>query len=292
MSTLRNEPYGLYKILNLDKSASMSDIKKQYRKLAMKWHPDKNMDNAEEATLKFQDVGYAYEILSDPSKKKQYDQFGITDQTSFHRENTNSEHNMNAFKIFEHFFGNSAFRNNGFDTFTFNTQESQSYMNEPQQSLRKGKSIEYDLFCTLEELYHGCEKKMSIKRKVNDNNETEIIKVYIKRGWQEGTKVTFENKGDKLPNIVPGDIIFIIREKPHPKFTRQKNDLVLTHEITLKEAQNGFELKVFDINNQSISRWVKPLKTSEDSEIFTNRGMIITRGRGYGNLRVRFKIIF
>ena len=65
-----------YKVLGIQRSASSDEIKKAYRKLALKWHPDKNPDNPEEAQSKFQEINAAFEILSDPEKKKTYDQFG------------------------------------------------------------------------------------------------------------------------------------------------------------------------------------------------------------------------
>ena len=65
-----------YKVLGIQRSASSDEIKKAYRKLALKWHPDKNPDNQEEAQSKFQEINAAFEILSDPEKKKTYDQFG------------------------------------------------------------------------------------------------------------------------------------------------------------------------------------------------------------------------
>jgi molecular chaperone DnaJ len=65
-----------YEVLGLDKNASEDDIKKAYRHLAKKWHPDANPDNKKEAEEKFKEIGEAYSVLSDPQKKKNYDQFG------------------------------------------------------------------------------------------------------------------------------------------------------------------------------------------------------------------------
>lgn len=291
---IRNEPYGLYKILELDRNATEKDIKKQYRKLAMKWHPDKNINNKEEATKKFQDVSYAYEILSDSNKKSMYDRFGLTDDASSggFSNFTNNGMGTDPFTLFEQFFGSSKFMNsmsrnpNIHSSFTFTTKPQQ-----PKPNI-KGKSVEYDLQCTLEELHNGCEKKVSITRKVYDSSEKEIIRIFIKRGWKEGTKITFENKGDKLPNIIPGDIIFTIKERKHQIFTRDNFDLIMYKTISLDQALNGFQLNVIDINKTPITKWVKPLKKSNDFEIFNNRGMIMTKGRGYGNLIVRYIIVF
>ena len=72
-----------YEVLGVDKSASDDEIKKAYRKLAKQWHPDANLDNKAEAEAKFKEVGEAYEVLSNPQKRKNYDQFGSADGPSF-----------------------------------------------------------------------------------------------------------------------------------------------------------------------------------------------------------------
>jgi len=112
----------LYKILGLDKKASQNDIKKAYRKLAMKYHPDKNPENKETAANKFKEISEAYEILSDETKKRQYDQYG---NTSF-MNNGGAQHftHTDPREIFRQFFGtNSPFGNmsshgNGIKFFT------------------------------------------------------------------------------------------------------------------------------------------------------------------------------
>ena len=112
----------LYKVLGLDKNANQTDIKKAYRKLAMKYHPDKNPEDKETAANKFKEISEAYEILSDETKKQQYDQYG---SASF-MNNGGAQHftHSDPQEIFRQFFGtNSPFTNmsghgNGFKIFT------------------------------------------------------------------------------------------------------------------------------------------------------------------------------
>ena len=92
-----------YKILGVNKTSSSDDIKKAYRKLALKWHPDKNPNNKEEASNKFKEISEAYDVLSDTNKRNQYDQFGNNVNTF--RNNTGFNRNFtDPFSTFESFF--------------------------------------------------------------------------------------------------------------------------------------------------------------------------------------------
>ena len=93
-----------YKLLGVEKTASESEIKKAYRKLAMKFHPDRNPNNKEEAEQKFKKIGSAYSVLSDPSKRKQYDMFGAEGVSNI----GSSSGQFNPFNIFSSVFGNGA----------------------------------------------------------------------------------------------------------------------------------------------------------------------------------------
>ena len=91
----------LYKLLNLEKSATSDEIKKSYRKLALKHHPDRNPNNKEEAEKRFKEISGAYEILSDEQKRKTYDQFGLDAVKN------NGGADINPFDIFNNLFGDN-----------------------------------------------------------------------------------------------------------------------------------------------------------------------------------------
>lgn len=93
----------LYAILEINKTASDDDIKKAYKKSALKHHPDRNPDNKEEATAKFQQVGKAFATLSDPEKRQRYDQFGVIDGEN--DGNGGMPSGANPFDIFQNMFG-------------------------------------------------------------------------------------------------------------------------------------------------------------------------------------------
>nr|AZL94180.1 DJP1-like protein [Cardiosporidium cionae] len=97
-------PVDFYAVLELPRTASSSDITKAYRKLAMKWHPDKNADNKERATEKFKSIAEAYEVLSDSRKKQFYDQHGFLPGDAPQYTYTNDDRSRHAFDIFEKFF--------------------------------------------------------------------------------------------------------------------------------------------------------------------------------------------
>ena len=145
-----------YEILGIDKSASQAEIKKAYRKQAIKYHPDKNPDNAE-AEAKFKEAAEAYEVLSDENKKSRYDQFG---HQAFEGAGGFGGGGMNMDDIFSQFgdiFG-GAFGGGGFSGFGGGFGGGQRRV--------KGSNLRVRLKLTLEEIANGVEKKIKVKRKV------------------------------------------------------------------------------------------------------------------------------
>lgn len=104
--------------------------------------------------------------------------------------------------------------------------------------------IEHELFVSLEEIATGATKKMKISRKVlNTDNRTtrtedKVLTIDIKPGWKQGTKITFPREGDQSPTTIPADIVFIIKDKPHPTFRRDGSDLIYTAKISLKDVSS------------------------------------------------------
>ena len=248
-------------LLGVSKNASADEIKKAYRKLALKWHPDKNPDNQEEAQAKFQAIGEAFSVLSDPEKKRIYDQVGEEGMQYAGQEgSTGSSHfegfpggsttfhfsssSANPNDIFRNFFGTSdPFAAGGFgDGFTGHSQfmgpgfGSFGMRRGPQtsSSATKAPPVNHVLNVTLEDLYLGTTKKMRITKKVADSQTGSIItvsvdkEIEVKPGWKDGTKITFEREGDELPGVIPADIVFTLQTRPHERFERNGDDLIYT----------------------------------------------------------------
>jgi len=274
----------LYKILQINSNSSQEDIKKAYRKLAMKWHPDKNINNKIIAEKKFKDINKAYDILSDPQKKRNYDMYGEEGLDSNY--NNFSTFN-NPENIFNHFFGKE---NNFFNNF----EQKQKHYSKPVSN-----TVNMDVFVTLEELYTGVNKKLKITRKIYNTpisfkKEKEIINLNIKKGYKSGTKITFKGKGNQIYNMLPGNICFIIKQKKHKIFSRDNNNLIVNKEIDLKEALVNYLIEIPFLDNTYIRE-----KIGNNSVIYPGykhtiieKGMPDSKTDKYGNLYIYFKIIF
>eukprot|EP00601_Ochromonadales_sp_CCMP2298_P016701 CAMPEP_0173238254 /NCGR_PEP_ID=MMETSP1142-20121109/12531_1 /TAXON_ID=483371 /ORGANISM="non described non described, Strain CCMP2298" /LENGTH=315 /DNA_ID=CAMNT_0014169089 /DNA_START=88 /DNA_END=1031 /DNA_ORIENTATION=- len=292
-----------YDVLQLTKNCTDPEIKKAYRKLAMKWHPDKNPDNAEEAAKKFQEIGEAYDVLSDMEKRAIYDQFGyeglrdgVPDANG---ENMGAySYKQNANEIFENFFGTK----NPFSTFGFEAMPFASKLNKP--GPQKGKPVVFNLECTLKELYNGCTKKFEISRKRfnSDGELVDLVKslvINVKPGWKKGTKVSFVNEGDEGPNVVPADLEFVIQEKEQsdPGYVRDStnaNNLIFTYRLSLSDALTDHNaLSIPTLDQRIISLACPEVVSPFYEKTILGEGMPISKRPGAkGDLIVRFHILF
>lgn len=271
-----------YKTLEVEKNASEPEIKKAYRKLAVKHHPDKGGDPE-----KFKEITRAYEVLSDKEKRSKYDKFG---------EEGLEDGGGDASDIFAQMFGGGGGGGG--------------------RKRQKTKDVNQPIKVTLEQLYNGQTKKMAISRQVIDKKkgvqecsecggrgvtvqvvrmgpmiqqmqsacgacggqgksfktkqEREVLEVLIQKGSPDGHKVVFREKADEHPDADTGDVNFLLKEQPHADFKRRGADLFLERKISLVEALCGFELGITHLDGRKLlvktnpGDIVKPMDSSFD----------------------------
>ncbi|XP_005184676.1 dnaJ protein homolog 1 [Musca domestica] len=275
-----------YKILGINKGASDDEIKKAYRKLALKYHPDKN--KSPQAEERFKEIAEAYEVLSDKKKRDIYDQYGeeglkggVPGAGGMDGGNPYHYHG-DPRATFAQFFGNAdpfgIFFGSGDPSRIFESQtmfmgdddmymgggpgggafRSQSFNAQPNRKrTQQDPPIERDLFVSLEEIDRGCVKKMKISRMSMSSGqprkEEKVLNISVKPGWKAGTKITFPQEGDQTPGRIPADIVFIIRDKPHPVFKREGSDLRYTAQVSLKQALCGTTVSVPTLQGDRIT---------------------------------------
>ncbi|CAL8341977.1 unnamed protein product [Boreogadus saida] len=259
-----------YKILGVTKAASIRDIKKAYRKLALQLHPDRNQDDPEAAD-KFADLGASYEVLSDEEKRKQYDAYGEDGLKEGH----GGSHN----DIFSSFFGDFGFMFGG------NRQQQD-------RNIPRGNDIVLDLEVTLEEVYSGnfvevvrvkpVAKEAPGKRKCNCRqemrttqlgpgrfqmtqevvcdecpniklvNEERTLEVEIEQGVRDEMEYPFIGEGEPHIDGEPGDLRFRIKVLKHALFERRGDDLYTNVTISLVEALVGFEMDITHLDGHKV----------------------------------------
>lgn len=291
-----------YNILKVSKNATDEDLKRSYKRLAMKWHPDKNGENKKEAEAKFKQISEAYDVLSNAHKRQIYDLYGEEALKSGQFDqasptcaghpgaggNSFRYKSRDADDIFAEFFGLSK---GGF-------KDSPVFAGGDRGTPRKAAPVENLLPCSLEELYKGSKRKMQISRIVLDDTGKavtveEVLAIHIKPGWKKGTKITFPEKGDYEPGAAPGDLVFVVEEKPHPVFRRDGNDLVVHKKISLLDALTGSTISLTTLDGRELTIPVTDVIKPGHEQVIPNEGMPISKEPGKkGNLRIKFEIKF
>lgn len=346
-----------YKILGLAKGASDEDIKKAYRKLALKYHPDKNKEPGAEE--KFKEVAEAYEILSDPKKKDIFDKYGEeglkmggggggggggpSSGTSpnfsyntwsgdpnetfrmffgnsnpfaafFGEEEDDSPNGMGGFGGFPGMFRftSSSFGGPGGPGLHQNQMSGQSGGVGPNMGMggsgggggaskKKAQDppIYHDLLVSLEDISTGTTKKMKISRKVlgadgrSTHLEDKVLTIDVKPGWKAGTKITFPREGDQSSSTVPADIVFIIKDKPHPYFKRDGCDLVYAARITLREALLGATIQVPTLDGRKKQIQLNEVINTNTEKRIAGEGLPYPKQTNKkGDIIVKFEIKF
>jgi len=293
----QSSPYGggrfskkpsYYDVLGVSRKADQKEIKKAYRKLALRLHPDKGGDEE-----KFKTISKAYETLSDEKQREIYDRFGeegvergagpeMPSQAhpfgggqnfSF----GNAAGNINLSEIFEQMMGGQKMGGNGFG---------RKSRRRPSNTEKKPKEYTRRVGCTLEELSLGETKKL----KMTFQGRQKVYNIKLKPGWKDGTKVTFQGK-NSLPTMV-----FVIEELPHRYLERQGDDLYYKHYIAESFDSSEINLNILLPSGEKYSRSVS-MGSSKSSSLLVNgkrliipsKGMPINGGPIRGNLVVEFR---
>lgn len=315
-----------YDILGVPKTASEKDIKKAYRKLALKCHPDKGGDEEE-----FKELSKAYDCLSDPGKRQVYDSYGEAGLENGGSGGfpfggggsgfTTAAGANGGGNPFQSFFSSSSSGGNtgGFrtETFSFGGPDGSGNIDISQilrdmmmgagggsssfftpggstggrgqkhsQQSTQPRSFTKPLVCTLEDLATGRTKKM----KVNFQGQEKIFEIALKPGWKEGTKITFAASND-----FPATMVFEVQESPHAYLTRQGNDLYYTCWLSESQTKGGIKLKV-PLPTGEV--WSKQIPRGDDETvvphgkqmIIPSKGMPIKGGPARGDLVVQFRV--
>eukprot|EP00808_Paulinella_micropora_P016769 g26955.t1 len=317
-----------YQTLGLERDASDKEIKKAFRQLSLKYHPDKNPGD-EAANQKFVAVNEAYEVLSNEEKRQIYDLEGHEGLEN----DAKRQAGGSGGSIFDLFGGGGGGR-------------------------RKGPDYRMNYEVTLEQLYSGAEQRFNIKRKVlckkcrgtgaKDGDlkvctkckgqgqiltlqnlgpgfrvqmqqacdkcggkgkiaakkceecggsqvvlEEKLLEVVLEKGMPNHHEIVFERASEQSPGMIPGDVVLIVMEKPHPRFRRDGNNLHYTMTISLKEALLGFTKRIEHLDS-------KYVEVKRDS--VTSHGQVdVIKGQGMpqhnfpsnkGDLHVKFVVAF
>jgi curved DNA-binding protein len=248
-----------YKILGVEKTASAAEIKKAYRKLALKYHPDKNPDD-KEAEAKFKQISEAYAVLSDEKKRQEYDTYGSAGfQQRYSQEDIFRGFDLND--ILNQFGfgggggGRTTFRFSGssgggspFDFFSQGPGQGGGCGGggcRPQPA--KGQDQTYELAVTLQDVLHGAEKNISLRRDGNTQN----ISVKVPKGIESGKRLRLSGKGAPSPSGgPPGDLYLKVTVQPHPEFTRDGDNLITEKKVPFSQACLGTIVEISSLDGR------------------------------------------
>ena len=306
-----------YKVLGLEETASKDEIKKAFRTLSLKYHPDRNPNN-KDAVDKFQEINNSYEVLSDEQKRREYD---MMRNNPFFNLGGNDGHgpDINMDDLLGSLFGAQMGMGMGMPFFPPNMgfpphsnmgmqglppgMKIHVMRGGPQggfhsvfNQIQKPPSITKTITITMEQVFSGATIPVEIERFIMESSikiyEKETIYITVPKGIDDGEILEIKDKGNTLDNNNKGDIKIFIKVENNTSYERNGIDLLTNKTISLKEALCGFKFdlkyingKMYTLNNNSGNIIVPNYK-----KIIPNMGL--TREGHTGNLIITFTVEF
>lgn len=282
-----------YKILGVEKSATQDEIKKAYRKLAMKYHPDRNAGD-KSAEEKFKEITEANEVLSDPEKRKKYDTLGANwkqYQTSggrgfddfFSHSGSRGQTSGNTYEfsgdLGDLFGGMGGGFSDFFESF-FGGRGRSGFTGQSQQQ-KTAIDVEANLNITLEDVFNGSEKQISIDGKT--------VKIKINPETKEGQKLRLKGLGrSRTANGEKGDLYLNIHILHHPFYEIKDSALYYNLDIDLYKAVLGGKEKIKTLDGKTISITIP--EGTESETILRLKGLGLKNGNLRGDLFVNVHV--
>jgi len=276
-----------YQLLGIKKDASAGEIKKAYRKLAMKYHPDHTKGD-KAAEEKFKRISEAYAVLSDKEKRKEYDTFGAEG----FRQRFSQEDIFRGFDfgdVFREFgFGGDIFSGRGRGMrFNFGGGSPFGSQAGQQQARMKGSDLVYELPLTLKEVANGTRKTVSLQHQ----GYSEKVTVKIPKGLISGKKLRLAGKGSPSPiGGPPGDLFIQAKVLNDPLYRAEKYDLHMNQELKLSEAVLGIRISVPTLDDKQLSLKIPPGTKPGTKMRMSGHGLPHMKGNKKGDLYVKIQV--
>lgn len=304
-----------YTILEVEKTATHDEIKRQYKKLAFQYHPDKSsQENKELSTEKFKEISEAYHVLSDSTRRQEYDlSMNRSMNPGVHvfrftgTNHTRVFSGQDAFNLFMHMFGGQRIVNDilvrNFGTVHVNPLNPFKGTYTPpkpkQRTSMNTISVEpvvVKLECDIVEMYKGCTREVEYTRMTPSGPQIVKQSIRINKHVSPGDRITIQGVGHQYGDGDPVGILVVelVEKYKGDKLLRQGNDIVFTHDISLRDSLLGLHISFTHLNGMDIN--------------FDMKGMVIPHGlekrvleQGFqsndkipmtGDLVIRFNVIY
>ena len=281
-----------YDILGVNRSAAPDEIKKAYRKLAVKYHPDRNPDD-QKAEEKFKELSEAYAVLGDTEKRRNYDRFGHSEfQQHYSREDIFRGFDMgDLFRefglgddAFAHMYGGGA-RRRPYGRGNEYSQFFGDFGQERRTRRRRGADLTFQLHVTLAEAVFGADRLVAFNR----DDGVAKINVKVPPGVTSGKKLRVTGQGHPAPDEggTPGDLLVTVVVQPHSDFQREGHDLATEVKVRPTQALLGTDIQVETLDQKTFKLKVPPGSASGTRLRLRGQGAPRPGGRERGDLLVR-----